>query len=108
LWKGKYAATNPAEYFAEGVQSWFGNNRENDSDHNHVNTRSELIEYDPRLAALCEEVFGETELTYSKPATRLTGHMTGYDPATAPTFRWPEHLRAENQKLRGARLKQEQ
>lgn len=47
LWKGKYAATNHHEYFAEGVQSWFDNNRENDHDHNHVNTRGELREYDP-------------------------------------------------------------
>ena len=47
LWKGKYASVNHHEYFAEGVQSWFDNNRENDHDHNHVNTREELIEYDP-------------------------------------------------------------
>ena len=77
LWKGKYAATNHHEYFAEGVQSWFDNNRENDHDHNHVNTRAELIEYDPGLAAMCREVFGDTELKYTKPATRLTGHMAG-------------------------------
>ena len=108
LWKDKYAASNVNEYFAEGVQSWFGNNRENDSDHNHVNTRAELLEYDPRLAALCEEVFGRTELVYTKPATRLTGHLEGYDPSTAPAFEWPEHLREANQKLRGARLKKEQ
>ncbi len=92
LWKGKYAATNHYEYFAEGVQSWFDNNRENDHDHNHVNTRAELIAYDPGLAALCREVFGDTELRYSKPATRLTGHMAGYDPSKAPTFVWPERL----------------
>ncbi len=36
LWKGKYASVNHHEYFAEGVQSWFDNNRENDHDHNHV------------------------------------------------------------------------
>ena len=34
---------NHHEYFAEGVQSWFDNNRENDHDHNHVNTRAELL-----------------------------------------------------------------
>ncbi|MBB6049750.1 sulfatase-like hydrolase/transferase [Armatimonas rosea] len=93
LWKGKYASTNHHEYFAEGVQSWFDNNRENDHDHNHVNTRAELIEYDPGLAALCREVFGDTVLKYTKPATRLTGHMEGYNPKDAPTFVWPERLR---------------
>ena len=92
LWKGKYAATNHHEYFAEGVQSWFDNNRVNDHDHNHVNTRALLLEYDPGLAALCREVFGDTVLKYTKPATRLTGHMGGYDPATAPSFVWPERL----------------
>lgn len=92
LWKGKYAAVNHYEYFAEGVQSWFDDNRVNDHDHNHVHLRSQLIEYDPGLAALCREVFGDTELKYSKPATRLTGHMAGYDPASAPEFVWPERL----------------
>ncbi len=88
LWKGKYAATNPAEYFAEGVQSWFDNNRENDDQHNHVNTRAELTAYDLGLAALLQEVFRSTELAYTKPASRLTGHLAGYDPSGAPTFRW--------------------
>ena len=92
LWDKKYASTNHHEYFAEGVQSWFDDNREDDHDHNHVDTRAELVEYDPRLAALCEEVFGATELVYTKPTTRLEGHLAGYDPATAPTFVWPPHL----------------
>ena len=93
LWHGKYASTNHHEYFAEGVQSWFDNNRVNDHDHNHVNTRALLIEYDPGLAAICREVFGDTELKYTKPATRLTGHMQDYDPAKAPKFVWPERLK---------------
>lgn len=92
LWKGKYASVNHHEYFAEGVQSWFDNNREPDHDHNHVNTRAELLAYDPGLAALCREVFGDTELRYTKPATRLTGHLAGYDPAQAPVFAWPARL----------------
>ena len=92
LWKNKYASVNHHEYFAEGVQSWFDNNRENDHDHNHVNTRTELIEYDRRLAGLCREVFGDTELRYTKPATRLKDHLEGYDPKNAPTFEWPERL----------------
>lgn len=92
LWSGKYAATNHSEYFAEGVQSWFNNNRPPDHDHNHVDTREELREYDPGLAAICEEVFGETELTYRKPTTRLSGHLEGYVPSESPRFRWPDRL----------------
>jgi hypothetical protein len=100
LWKGKYASVNHHEYFAEGVQSWFDNNREPDHDHNHVNTRAELLEYDPGLAALCREVFGDTELKYTKPQTRLTGHLAGYDPATAPKFEWPQRLLKAKEEIR--------
>ena len=100
LWKGKYASVNHHEYFAEGVQSWFSNNREPDHDHNHVNTRAELLEYDEGLAKLCEEVFGKTELVYTKPATRLTGHLAGYYPAKAPRFEWPERLQQAKAEIR--------
>ena len=63
-----------------------------DHDHNHVDTRKELKEYDPGLAAMCLEVFGDTELVYTKPQTRLRGHLAGYDPAKSPKFVWPERL----------------
>ena len=102
LWAGKYPSVNHHEYFAEGVQSWFDDNRENDHDHNHVDTRAELIEYDPGLAELCREVFGDTKLKYTKPATRLTGHLEGYDPAEAPKFSWPERLDLARKKIRAA------
>ena len=94
LWKGKYASVNRFEYFAEGVQSWFDDNRPPDHDHNHVDTREELIKYDASLAALCREVFGDTKLRYVKPAQRLQGHLKGYDPAKAPKFQWPKRLTA--------------
>ena len=100
LWKTKYASVNHHEYFAEGVQSWFDNNRMNDHDHNHVHTRVQLLEYDPGLAAHCREVFGDTVLKYTKPATRLTGHLRGYDPAKAPTFTWPERLQKAQAAIR--------
>jgi hypothetical protein len=44
------------------------------------------------LAALCREVFGDTELKYTKPATRLRDHPAGYDPSQAPRFTWPARL----------------
>jgi len=108
LWKGKYAGVNHHEYFAEGVQSWFDNNRENDHDHNHVNSRAELVEYDAGLAAMCREVFGDTKLSYTKPATRLTGHMAGYDPAKAPTFEWPQRLQKARDQIKRAALQRSQ
>lgn len=100
LWEKKYASTNHAEYFAEGVQSWFNNNRQPDHDHNHVDTRIELQEYDPGLAAICAEVFGPTELIYTKPSQRLTGHMAGYEPAKSPRFKWPERVKQSQAKIR--------
>ena len=100
LWESKYASVNHAEYFAEGVQSWFDNNRKPDHDHNHVDTRTELKEYDPGLAAVCEEVFGDTELVYTKPTTRLHGHLKGYDPSKSPKFVWPERLNEVKREIR--------
>jgi cyclophilin family peptidyl-prolyl cis-trans isomerase len=93
-WAGTYAATDASEYWAEGVQSWFDDNRENDSLHNEVNTRAELRAYDPALAALCAEVFGEGEWRYVKPVDRGPAgraHLGAYDPAMAPRFRWREY-----------------
>jgi cyclophilin family peptidyl-prolyl cis-trans isomerase len=94
LWAGTYAGTEPSEYWAEGVQSWFDDNRENDSLHNEVNTRAELREYDPALAALCAEVFGDGDWRYVKPSERGAqgrAHLAGYDPSSAPHFRWREY-----------------
>ena len=107
LWRGKYPSVNHHEYWAEGVQSWFDDNRVNDHDHNHVHLRSQLIEYDPGLAALCREVFGDTELHYTKPATRLTGHMAGYDPSKAPAFTWPEPLQAAREMIKNKARKRD-
>ena len=94
LWRGAYAATNSHEYWAEGVQSWFGSNRENDREHNHVNTRAELLAYDPDLAKLIEKVFGSRKWTYRKPADRKppSAHLKDFDLAKEAPFRWPQEL----------------
>lgn len=96
-WQATYASTNHREYFAEGVQSWFECNRVNDDEHNDINTRARLQAYDPALAALCREAFGEPDFKYTKPATRLRDHLAGYEPASAPVFAWPERLRQVNE-----------
>ena len=43
LWKGKYAGVNHHEYFAEGAQSWFDDNRQNDSRSCHRHTSSSTL-----------------------------------------------------------------
>ncbi|MEO6004317.1 MAG: hypothetical protein ABIZ04_19410 [Opitutus sp.] len=93
-WKGKYAGSNHQEYWAEGVQSWFDTNGENDEQHNEVNTRVELKAYDPALATLLGEVFGDGEWRYSVPTKRTppSPHLVGFDPSKAPTFAWPARL----------------
>jgi hypothetical protein len=93
LWVGKYAARNSAEYWAEGVQSWFGTNREDDHDHNHVNTRAELKAYDPGLARLVRRELRDTDWQYVNPDARKDPmHLKGYDRAKAPKFKWPDRL----------------
>ena len=65
LWKNTYASDNADEYWAEGVQSWFGLNDRPGPIHNDINGRTEIEEYDPVLLGLIEEVLGETSVTAS-------------------------------------------
>lgn len=109
LWKGKYAADNSREYFAEAVQSWFDTNRENDALHNHVNTREELIAYDPAVAQLVAEVFGENDWRYVRadhPSRAQEPHLRDLDRSKLPPFAWTKteqneyDLVAENGRLK--------
>jgi hypothetical protein len=98
LWPKTYAIVNHKEYWAEGVQCWFDNNRENDACHGPVNTRAELKGYDPELAKLCTEILGDGSWRYRKPMERDEAgraHLAGWDPAQAPRFRWREEPRAD-------------
>ena len=87
LWDYTYAATNSVEYWAEGVEIWFGINDVPGLSGNDVNTRRELKEYDPTLANLVTEVFGEATVSSScqekHPSDRRTtlvqGVLTGPD-----------------------------
>ena len=98
LWKNTYAATNHKEYWAEGVQSWFDDNAPPDTLHNNIRTRVLLKEYDPALAKLCKEVFGDGTWRYVKPRDRKPedrAHLIGYDPKHVPRFRWREAPRVD-------------
>ncbi len=102
-WKGTYAITNAAEYWAEAVQSWYDDNRENDALHNHVNTRAELKVYDPLLAQLCTEVLGDGAWRYRKPLKRNAqdrSHLVGYDFSEQPTFQWRDEELTEKPVVR--------
>jgi hypothetical protein len=83
--------SNRAEYWAEGVQSWFGTNRHDDGEHNHVDTRAELIAYDPDLAKLVAEVFPDNDWSYVRPSKRTPegrSHLAGFDFEKRPRFSW--------------------
>jgi hypothetical protein len=63
-WRRTYAATNIAEYWAEGVQDWFNVNAEvkhPDGKHCYVNTRKELRKYDKGLYDILAGVFPESK-----------------------------------------------
>ncbi len=111
LWENKYASQNSREYFAEGVQSWFDTNREPDHDHNHVNTRSELIAYDPGLSKIVEEVFGENDWRYVRsddPSRANEPHLKLLERSKLPSFQWTkEEIEAYEKVSEGGKLKSE-
>ncbi|MES2106341.1 MAG: hypothetical protein V4634_20135 [Pseudomonadota bacterium] len=89
LWQHTYAMTNRTEYWASAAQSWFDCARGPDADHNAINTRARLKPYDPEIAALLAEAFGDSEWRYVKPAQRPAGerrHLDGFNPANAGQF----------------------
>ena len=90
LYQNRYAGTNTVEYWAEGVASWFD---DADPNWNVAPTRSALKKYDPRLAELMTEVFGDRDWRYTPPATRThLPHLQGFDPEEAPIYQRPARL----------------
>jgi hypothetical protein len=94
IWEGTYASTNVNEYWAEGVQSWFNTNRENDRDHAWINTREELKKADPQLANLIQKTLGNSEWRYQLPRNRnpQTPHLNGFQSNNETPFSWPKDL----------------
>ena len=101
LWQGTYASSDRGEYWAVGTRAWFYPKVVGDSSYNYVNTRQALKEYDPGLAALLAEVYGDSGWRYTSPAARIhLPHLQGFNPQDSPTFQgWPE-LEAVYQQLR--------
>jgi hypothetical protein len=93
LWKGTYAMQNRMEYWAEAAQSWFDCNRVNDNEHGPIDTREKLKPYDPQIAALLTEIYGDTAWRYTKPAQRPAAertHLAGFEVEKAGRFAWPK------------------
>jgi len=93
-----YGMGSMGEFWAEGVQSWFNCNRggglealgPNGEHLCHINTRDQMKTHMPALAKLIDESFRQNPWVYVPVLERLgQPHLAGYDPAKAPTFRWP-------------------
>ena len=42
----------------------------------------------------------DAELVYTKPGTRLHGHLEGYEPRKAPRIAWPARLKAAQKRIK--------
>ncbi|MEC9096890.1 MAG: formylglycine-generating enzyme family protein [Planctomycetota bacterium] len=96
-----------AEFWAEGVQTWFECNgrkrpksgRGSDSFTVlgptgelvcHLTTREQLKTYCPEFAKLLDKTFRQNKWVYVPVLQRLDEpHLKGFDPNDAPEFRWP-------------------
>ena len=88
LWLGAYAATNRYEYWAVGVETWF-----NMGDFPFVQTREGLKAYDPSLAQLIAEVFGDHNWRFTPIQTRThLPHLQGFNPQLAPMQEVPSDI----------------
>ena len=96
LWKNSYAVVNEGEYWAEGVGAWFHGLHPDDAKL-YGGTRKDLETYDPALAALLKEAFGDGNWRYTPVTTRLyQPHLQGFNPQNSPTFQWPPETLALN------------
>jgi hypothetical protein len=85
-----YAAQDHKEYWAEGVQSYFGCNCNHaDPSHNGINGRDQLEAYDPGLFGLVSRTLGDNPWCYVATKDRSDQpHLSGLDRATLPKFSW--------------------
>ncbi len=98
LYQERYAGSNRWEYWAEGVGSWFNGPHRGS---NVAHTRLALKKYDPRLATLLTEVFGDGSWRYTPPATRTDlPHLQGFNPQEAPIYQRPPELLELEKQLR--------
>ncbi len=109
-----YGMNNPGEFWAEGVQSWFDCNRRGGLEARgpegrhicHINTKEQLKKHLPALAKMVDDAFGKNPWVYVPVAKRLDQpHLRGFDPAKAPTFRWPKKVLEAYNRIEAERAK---
>ncbi len=116
------------EFWAEGVQAWFdcngtirpksGGGQSSfevvgpQGEHVcHLQTREQMKTHVPKFAKLLDDSFRQNKWVYVPVANRRNEpHLSGFDWADAPKFRWPaavveafERIEAENAKAREAK-----
>ena len=92
LWQGTYAASDRREYWAEGTLGWL-HPQGGGSFSNYGTTRGALKAYDPGLAALLAEIYGDSDWVYTPIEARLhLPHLQGFNPQNSPTFSPPPEL----------------
>ena len=95
LWQGTYASSDKREYWAESTQAWFHHNTPGsfkNLDPIRHTTRQALKLYDPELAALLAEVYGDRQWRFTPLETRThLPHLQGFNPQDSPIFEgWSE------------------
>ena len=92
LWQGTYSARDEGEYWARGAWFFF-NGRIKGYTSRAVSTWRALQNYDPALAALLIEIYGDSEWVYTPIETRTNlPHLQGFNPQDSPAFEWPQEL----------------
>ena len=92
LWQGTYSSRDKGEYWAQGAWYYF-NGRTNGNRSQAARTWEELQNYDPALAVLLIEIYGDSEWVYTPIETRTNlPHLQGFNPQDSPAFEWPQEL----------------
>ena len=103
LWQDTYnnsSRKNRREYWAQGAHAWFFPNGFVRSFVRSGDTRQALKKYDPELATLLTEVYGDGEWRYTPVLTRThLPHLQGFNPQDSPTFEWWPELVALKRQL---------
>jgi hypothetical protein len=96
-----YCMENAAEFWAEGVQSWFDCNNpqimfmRDDGSLMPILNREDLKSHMPELAKLLQSIFGGNDWQYTTSGQRCAQpHLAAFDRGTAPVFVWPAKVLA--------------